>query len=524
MRDRSLSPVRSEPLGTHQLRSAPFFFAPHARQPSPVGRDNSRPGDMPPRAQRGGTPHPGEGPSTAPAGLPATGAAAAAPSHAAPASPLIVATAVPEQPGAADDGTVDEAVTTALDDKGYSSAAEGGSDEEEELPLEDSSAIYSADPTPEQPAHAVPPVVAEDKHWAKKWIEKDTGAWSGEFVIAEAILHFHDYPMAKNIPWTVRAPEYKHTPVFDTSKPPEGAPEGGLAAYWSELKQHGHDHDFPTKEEIASPVWIMFHCLPVEFWRQMASDSDLYHSEVVSELNDKHIDENVEKVLRSWTTLYGGTNWTKLVNFFGVLTYRGATHTGQSNHVAAFSRQGYNEFYRMLGLQMMDYRATAGFWFESAASRAAASRAASTSPGAVPSPAKSAAPAKAPRQVKLGNSPDRINPLLEHIATDIATAREQYCFYCNVRSCFFQCKACTVPLHTPISSGGASNAWPCMARYHMPEFNKYNHAYSKAQGTEASWEVDPVVAAIRQADGKRRKKKDAGEEVTEFTTRKSPRL
>ena len=58
----------------------------------------------------------------------------------------------------------------------------------------------------------------------------------------------------------------------------------------------------------------------------------------------------------------------------------------------------------------------------------------------------------------------------------------------------------------------------------MPEFNKYNHAYSKAQGTEASWEVDPVVAAIRQADGKRRKKKDAGEEVTEFTTRKSPRL
>ena len=183
-----------------------------------------------------------------------------------------------------------------------------------------------------------------------------------------------------------------------------------------------------------------------------------------------------------------------------------------------------NEFYRMLGLQMMDYRATAGFWFESAASRAAASRAASTSPGAVPSPAKSAAPAKAPRQVKLSNSPDRINPLLEHIATDIATAREQYCFYCNVRSCFFQCKACTVPLHTPISSGGASNAWPCMARYHMPEFNKYNHAYSKAQGTEASWEVDPVVAAIRQADGKRRKKKDAGEEVTEFTTRKSPRL
>ena len=504
MRDRSLSPVRSEPLGTHQLRSAPFFFAPHARQPSPVGRDNSRPGDMPPRAQRGGTPHPGEGPSTAPAGLPATGAAAAAPSHAAPASPLIVATAVPEQPSAADDGTVDEAVTTALDDKGYSSAAEGGSDEEEELPLEDSSAIYSADPTPEQPAHAVPPVVAEDKHWAKKWIEKDTGAWSGEFVIAEAILHFHDYPMAKNIPWTVRAPEYKHTPVFDTSKPPEGAPEGGLAAYWSELKQHGHDHDFPTKEEIASPVWIMFHCLPVEFWRQMASDSDLYHSEVVSELNDKHIDENVEKVLRSWTTLYGGTNWTKLVNFFGVLTYRGATHTGQSNHVAAFSRQGYKE-----NCGIYDARIH----------------------GCFPGGLKEFEQLR--RFIKLGKN--RNDAALK--------AREKGGQYDPTFKCepwrkrlVDSSKLLLVPFHNVAVDELTIQQYVYMAmglgkRTPGKKCSQGAQAFIGASRgcsrfkTNAGKEIkDPAVAAIRQADGKRRKNKSAGEEVTEFTTRKSPRL
>ena len=90
-------------------------------------------------------------------------------------------------------------------------------------------------------------------------------------------------------------------------------------------------------------------------------------------------------------------------------------------------------------------------------------------------------PTHTPKQIQRGNRPCRIDPLLDHTPIAVKTVREQQCFYCNVRSCWFMCKCCEAPLHTVVAAGGARNAWPCFAGYHMPLNNKHNHAYNKAE-------------------------------------------
>ena len=122
-------------------------------------------------------------------------------------------------------------------------------------------------------------------------------------------------------------------------------------------------------------------------------------------------------------------------------------------------------------------------------------------------------PNHTPKQIQRGNRPCRIDPLLDHTPIAVKTAREQQCFYCNVRSCWFMCKCCEAPLHIAVAAGGARNAWPCFARYHMPLNNKHNHAYNRAEQTTESWSVDPDVTAVRQADQQRRKQKPVNERV-----------
>ena len=131
-------------------------------------------------------------------------------------------------------------------------------------------------------------------------------------------------------------------------------------------------------------------------------------------------------------------------------------------------------------------------------------------------------PNHTPKQIQRGNRPCRIDPLLDHTPIAVKTAREQQCFYCNVRSCWFMCKCCEAPLHIAVAAGGARNAWPCFARYHMPLNNKHNHAYNRAEQTAESWSVDPDVTAVRQADQQRRKQKPVNERV-QIGVQKSPR-
>ena len=65
---------------------------------------------------------------------------------------------------------------------------------------------------------------------------------------------------------------FKNSSITEEEAPtPSGGKPAGLnKAYWHHLKDYGHDHDKPTKEEIEDPLWIFFHFMRQKWWRKMA--------------------------------------------------------------------------------------------------------------------------------------------------------------------------------------------------------------------------------------------------------------
>ena len=186
-----------------------------------------------------------------------------------------------------------------------------------------------------------PPVTADCT--PKAWQAKNLPAFKDQDTLTdEFVKHFEQFPAPKNTPWIHAPGDFKNTEHCDTQPDPTTDPGGGLnKAFWHHMKDHGHDHDCPTREEIMNPLWLLFIFIPLMFWRTLANMSDLYQGQVYAKLQQQDIQDGKDVKRRKWEKLSEKGRWSRLVRWFGILVYLGAVKTGNSDHSAAWSTAGY---------------------------------------------------------------------------------------------------------------------------------------------------------------------------------------
>ena len=211
--------------------------------------------------------------------------------------------------------------------------------------------VLDAEPAPSMPAAGPPPLsAAAAAGTAKGWRAMGVTAFASANKLTTAFTTFFaPLPKAKEVPWVKQAVDFENTAYCDEEPDvigPDGevAPEGGLnKSYWHHMKAHDHDHDHPTSDEIMDPLWILFVYTSVAFWRRLAKWTDKYAAQVVCKLQEEDIEANRTRKYRPWENIAGGYLWYKLVNFFGILVYRGSVKTGDRNHASAWDNTGYDQ-------------------------------------------------------------------------------------------------------------------------------------------------------------------------------------
>lgn len=130
----------------------------------------------------------------------------------------------------------------------------------------------------------------------------------------------------------------------NTEVPEDRVPQGsgaGLTAYWKSLKTVGCSQDTATFEEASNPLWIFFHVFPISFWLHAANETDRYAQRVLAQVVADAMKTGKHVTPRAWTPLQG--NYSKLINFFGILTYRSAVAPGMADHSICWSKNGFDD-------------------------------------------------------------------------------------------------------------------------------------------------------------------------------------
>eukprot|EP01045_Picozoa_sp_COSAG04_P022213 COSAG04_NODE_2479_length_4047_cov_15.043060_4_plen_213_part_00 len=145
-----------------------------------------------------------------------------------------------------------------------------------------------------QPA-APPPGVAAPAAPAAPAPEKIATAWSGTAfdsdgnLTKEYLTATQNIPPNKDLKWKMEVDD-DGTFVNDAIPPAEGGgcpePEGktpGLNTdFWEHLTDHGHDHDFPTADEIFDPLFLFFCIFGSTFWNLCYTQTNLYAAQVIA--------------------------------------------------------------------------------------------------------------------------------------------------------------------------------------------------------------------------------------------------
>ena len=184
----------------------------------------------------------------------------------------------------------------------------------------------------------------------KGWHEKKLSAFDlvgNILTLTTAFVAFFSlFPKPKATPWEEQEADFQNTAHCEEDDTHATGPDGGLnMKYWENLKDHGHDHDYPLPEEIMDPLWLFLHNITVGFWRMLGVHTDRYAAQTYAREETEDITANRTRTRRTWAKVgEGGRRW-KLINFFGILVFRGVVHTGDRDHNAAWSTVGYDNNY-----------------------------------------------------------------------------------------------------------------------------------------------------------------------------------
>lgn len=189
---------------------------------------------------------------------------------------------------------------------------------------------------------------------AHSWKAKGTSAMQVDKVAftPEFLTHMEKFPANKSIPWVKKDDDFVNTNFCGADEdaedpPPEASgPEPGLnKAFWHNLKQHGHvDQDRPTRAQIFDPLFLFFCNITWTIWRSICVFTDLYAQQVYAKADQADIvANNRQKVRRKW----GGVTTTpwKVVRYFGILIFLGATRNGDHDHTSCWDTSGYEGNY-----------------------------------------------------------------------------------------------------------------------------------------------------------------------------------
>ena len=184
----------------------------------------------------------------------------------------------------------------------------------------------------------------------KGWHEKKLSAFDlvgNILTLTTAFVAFFSlFPKPKATPWEEQEADFQNTAHCEEDDTHATGPDGGLnMKYWENLKDHGHDHDYPLPEEIMDPLWLFLHNITVGFWRMLGVHTDRYAAQTYAREETEDITANRTRTRRTWAKVGEGGRWWKLANFFGILVFRGVVHTGDRDHLSAWSTVGYDNNY-----------------------------------------------------------------------------------------------------------------------------------------------------------------------------------
>ena len=193
--------------------------------------------------------------------------------------------------------------------------------------------VADAEPTPiiavtGPPALAPAAAECTPKGWQAKKIPAFSLLGKVLTLTSEFVEYFTPFPKPKATPWEQQAPDFQNTQHCTDEQEVTG-PDGGLnPKFWEHMTQHGHDHDCPTREEIMDPLWIFLCNMTVTFWRLLAVSTDGYAATTYAKEETADIAAGASRTRRAWTPISNSGRWWKLINFFGILVYRGVVSTG----------------------------------------------------------------------------------------------------------------------------------------------------------------------------------------------------
>ena len=220
------------------------------------------------------------------------------------------------------------AALDAAGDAGYGSEQDEDEDQEE---LDDGV-------EPEQRPHDRPAAL-ERAPTAKGWRDKKLRSFKvntdGKIELTdECRTYFSGFPQSKQIPFEKRAADWKNG---EPAAEPTNNPQPGLSSVWSDLKnKHHKEHewDFPSKEAILDPLFLFFMFIPLAFWTTVAAETNLYATQVYLKIATTTQGVNP----RPWVACTAFA----VINFFGILIYRGAQSNGDYNHNECWSQAGFD--------------------------------------------------------------------------------------------------------------------------------------------------------------------------------------